>query len=334
MDPQSNSRPYSPRSELLGSLRYIASSIDEDGRFPYRLNPSTGEVNQDTYNVVRHAAVLEVLSDFNDVTFRRSASLASTYSDARTFPLPGHVGTAGICDSLGRFNLGATALTAAAFARSGDLARRDALERLINFLHVSQLPDGSFWCRRLVNGCPDDHRSLYYEGEAAYALGVIYELTGNERLLPSFRSAVEFLCSKTLKAMERLDQHWTLKALRISVRCEVWKSEHFSDEIALALFDLSDYLRSHHATASTGMLATKAECLWALGDIFRMSRKDRRSGRCFNEARWLSTLLLERQYRTGPARGGFCYSLTKPFVRIDVVQHAATALAEQLSHSS
>lgn len=217
--------------------------------------------------------------------------------------------------------------------KSDGVVERQPTLRLIAFLLESQRRDGSFWCRRLADGRPDAHRSLYYEGEAAYSLGIIYELTKDEALLRPFRSAVAQLTSRSLTGTELLAQHWTVKALRIAARCEVWESRWFADKLAMALFDLCDRLHKQHNTASTATLATKAESFWALGDIFSMSRRLRLADDCFLKARWINELLLRRQYKTGPARGGFCRSLTEPVVRIDVVQHVLTSLNEQLTHS-
>jgi hypothetical protein len=122
----------------------------------------------------------------------------------------------------GRVEMGASALSALAAAellRSGDdPAARELLRGLLAFMRAQQRPDGELmheYDRK--RGRPIDVQRMYYSGEAALALLAGYEALGNaadkqaaERLIPHLTGAAwSFFGSRYFYG----EEHWTCQAV-------------------------------------------------------------------------------------------------------------------------
>ena len=333
-----NTSATTAKADLIAAIAnaagYLASSVDAEGRFFYCLDPDTGNVDQSEYNIVRHAGTLDVLSACDDVKAARTITATKRFLASQGRELVGIPHAWGVCNRRLQYNLGATALGAAALARSCDSPEDEQLfEQLLAFLLFSQCADGGFTCLRLSGGRPADYWSPFYEAEAAYALGVIYDLRNRKELERPLRLALSCITSRNLSFPEMLLQHWTVKAMRTAVTAGFWSDPTFALECAAAMCEYCDCVSDSHALETTGNLATKGEALWALADIFRALDRNDRADECLQRALWLNSLLLQRQFVMGFAFGGFCYSLTEGYVRMDTVQHSLTCLTEQLDRT-
>jgi hypothetical protein len=319
---------------IESAVRYLDLSIDSAGRFFYRFDPTTGKVDQSEYNIVRHAGTLDCLSASHNGNANQTIAMAKRFLASHSRRMAGSSLASGVRDEKSRYNLGATALAVSALARSCESSFDEELfEEFLAFVLFSQYPDGGFTCRYLSDGCPDDYRSPYYEGEAAYALGVIYEVCHRKELEQPILSALSCLTSRKLSFPGMLLQHWTVKAMRPAVKAGFWTDPTFALECASAMCMYCDSVTESHPLEPTGTLATKGEALWSLVDIFHYLGRNDRANECLERALWINSLLLQRQYVMGFALGGFCYSLTEGYVRMDTVQHTLTCLTEQLDHA-
>jgi hypothetical protein len=318
---------------IARAVRYLASSVDSAGRFFYRFDPDTGYVDQSEYNIVRHACTLDGLSAYNDGQAIATIAAAKRFLASHSRRMVGVPRAWAVCDETSRYNLGATALGASAFARSCDSpADEELFEELLASLLFSQRAEGGFTCLYLPGGRPEECRSPHFEGEATYALGVIYELRNRTELEQPLRAALAYLTARELPFSEMLQQHLTVKAMRKAAKAGLWTDATFALECAARMCVYCDRVVETHAYETTAKLATKGEALWALVDIFRTLDRYEQAAECLKRAIWINSLLLQRQFVTGLAVGGFCHSFTKDSVRMDTVSHALACLAEQLAY--
>lgn len=182
--------------------RYLASQVRVDGRFHYGWHPCFDRAIP-AYNSLRHAssvyAMLEALEvtgnpDLGDAVDRALTCLVTDLIRHET--LPGGTRAAFLVDTGDEIKLGGNAVAILAIAKyvelSGDrsqIARIDALAEGI--LHMQDPANGSFVhvLHHPSLAVKQAYRTIYYDGEAAFALMRLHALTGEPRWLAAVEKA-------------------------------------------------------------------------------------------------------------------------------------------------
>ena len=192
---------------------YLASQVGEDGRFAYGWHPCFDRPIA-AYNSLRHASTLYAMIEAWEVTRDRDLGAAIERSLAYLTgeliadrPLPGGDAAAFLVDAGEEVKLGGNAVAILALVKYRDLTgdtRHDALcERLARtivymqndvsgrFVHVLHYPSLAV---------KQPFRTIYYDGEAAFALVRLFGITGNIRWLEAVeRAFLHFV----------RERHWT-----------------------------------------------------------------------------------------------------------------------------
>ncbi|WP_081944654.1 Mur ligase family protein [Sphingopyxis sp. MWB1] len=176
--------------------RYLARQVGPDGRFRYGWHPCFNREIA-AYNSLRHASSLYAMIEAWEVT--RDKVLNAAIDRALAYlvehlvdcgPLPGGEAAAFLVDSGGEIKLGGNALAILALVKYGQvtgderhLALCEQLARTIlymqndvsgRFVHVLNYP---------ALDVKESFRTIYYDGEAAFALMRLFERTGDRRWL-------------------------------------------------------------------------------------------------------------------------------------------------------
>lgn len=191
---------------------YLARQVGEDGRFVYGWHPCFDRpIN--AYNCLRHASTTYSMLEAWEVT-REDALLEAIERSlgwlrreaVREVRLPDGTAAAFLVDVDDEVKLGGNAVAILAMAKYAALTGSDEdaqrLERLaLGIRHMQKRDDGSFVH---VLHFPDlsvkaAFRTIYYEGEAAFALMRLYELTGDGRWLEMVERAFDHFIAR---------EHW------------------------------------------------------------------------------------------------------------------------------
>ena len=213
------------------SANYLSNSLKDNGMFVYRKNMDPSVKLGPKYNILRHAGTIYSLAMYYNInpdenlknTIEKSSnylineslkpllkkdSLKAIWSrpevNRSNKPLQAKLGGSG---------LGLVALLSAAEVNP-ELIPISELEALGRFIVYMQKENGSF-CSKYIpsqGGCQDNWVSLYYPGEAALGLVMLYEKQPNEIWLKSAHKAIEYL-AKSRKNQENIPaDHWALLA--------------------------------------------------------------------------------------------------------------------------
>lgn len=182
-------------SLIESSSSFLAGQVGDDGRFTYGWHPCFDREIK-AYNGLRHASTTYAMIEAWEVTQDDTLKCAIERSIAwlcreaiRTVTLPGGTEAAFLVDVGDEIKLGANAVAILALARHAAVTgRRDhlpLLEKLALGIRHMQAPDGSFV--HVLNfpdlSLKEASRTIYYDGEAAFGLMRLYNLTRDERWL-------------------------------------------------------------------------------------------------------------------------------------------------------
>lgn len=221
------------RIELHEAIRrsgnYLVQSVGSDGQFVYR-RYVTGHAMNTRYNMLRHAGSLYALAQFyhwqpDEGTWaalirgrdfmRREMRPLSGQSDklalwsrasisGRDIPLTAKLGGSGL------------ALVALASMYEIDQSATTIVEmrRLANFICFMQKPDGGFYSKFIpsLGGRLDTFVSVYYPGEAALGLLMLYRIDPQPVWLDSALQALTFLAEQRKGQSMVPADHWALIA--------------------------------------------------------------------------------------------------------------------------
>lgn len=198
--------------------RYLASQVQSDGRFHYGWHPCFDRAIP-AYNSLRHAsstyAMLEALevtgdSDLGDAIDRALTCLVNDLIRHET--LPDGTRAAFLVDTGGEIKLGGNAVAILAIAKyvalSGDRSQIALLDALAEgIVHMQDSDDGSFVhvLHHPSLEVKQARRTIYYDGEAAFALMRLHALTGEARWLAAVEKAFgHFIAAQHWQAHD----HW------------------------------------------------------------------------------------------------------------------------------
>ena len=176
---------------------YLMNHIRSNGKWDYEYNASSGESNSG-YNLLRHAGTTYALSlifKYGHHTDHYNGTLRTlNYMLSRTMRYERIEGVEIATLTFGTYTkLGGPALALMCILEvksfAPELAYDREMEAYKNFILKMQKPNGSFQC---FYGDKEDEHSDYYPGEALLALATYHRMTGDEEVLDSLRSGLEY----------------------------------------------------------------------------------------------------------------------------------------------
>lgn len=340
-------------AELGG--RYLARSVDGDGRFVYSYLPKTDETKT-TYNALRHCGTIYAMLELYEVTGERellaAAERAIGYVERELLSRcrTGAARTACIVER-GAVKLGGNALAIIALAKhaavTGEQRHLGTIDDLGRWILSTQGEDGEFKVHKQLQpgGEVTDFVSGYYPGEALLAL------VRRPEPAPAWLDAAERGARWLIEVRDRdlplaalTHDHWLLYALN-----ELYRERpdpvylNHASRIAAAILarqrqsdpPYSDWLGSYYSPPRSTPTATRSEGLAAAHLMMRGAGRAEEAAALLEALELGVAFQLQTQflpetvlYLRDPARalGGFRRSLTNYEIRIDYVQHNISAL--------
>jgi len=364
--------PAIDAAAIDAAAQYLVSRCDEAGQFLYRENSNPRVKLKQKYNMLRHAGAIYALAMVEkkvpDETSRNAIRRAVGFLRAESLrPVPDVANTLAIWSDpkltgsdkplqakLGGAGLALVALVAADEVLPG-VATIEECRGLARFILFMQKPDGSFYSKFVpgAGGRDDAWGSLYYPGEAALGLLMLYETDRNAAWLRGAGEALRYLATKR-KGQARVEaDHWAMIATgrllhhvdhpdlsidrhellrhagQISSSIIARKAIHPADARAFGSF-MQDGRTCPTSTRLEGLLAALA---------YAPARDRPALASCVDES---MPFLANSQIRTGPYAGGIpravatlpedhpqyseAFNWRATEIRIDYVQHAICAM--------
>lgn len=346
---------------------YLISQASKDGAFVYRINMNPDVLLRFSYNWLRHAGALYSLTDYYHATLRpdiipvivNGAGYMQRRAVGWVDQFPGSLAVwsdpqitgsrSPKTAKLGGSGLGLVALTGLELIKPGTVAR-DLQTGLARFILAMQKPDGSFYSKYTpeTGGPSDKWTSLYYPGEAALGLAMLYEQDKNPDWLAGARKTLQFLSASRKGKTEVPADHWALIATgRLWPHLDKGDRKMFKQHARqVVVFILSQQIwREGQVTRGgfapdgrTSPTATRLEGLLATEILFRDEPEFHNQIRV--AISWGIDFLLRAQVKNGRYKGAIPrspvqiqsshpdaikFNTRATEVRIDYVQHALSA---------
>ncbi|MEQ8960542.1 MAG: hypothetical protein RLP02_21910 [Coleofasciculus sp. C2-GNP5-27] len=210
---------------------YLVQQTKDDGRFEYRLNMNSAVKVKEKYNILRHAGTIYALGMYYqrhpDPQVRSTLEKVSQYlRDESIYPLPDQNNVLAVWSDpkvnhsgnplqakLGGTGLGLVALLSMEKIQPEFTPLSD-LQRLGQFLVYMQKEEGNFYSKYIPSqgGRWDKWQSLYYPGEAALGLAMLYEQDGSEIWLNAAAKALAYLAHSREGQTNIPADHWAILA--------------------------------------------------------------------------------------------------------------------------
>jgi len=241
------------RKAIDSSANYLVNQVKEDGMFEYRINMNTDVKVKRKYNILRHSGAIYALSMYYQLQPEAkkllAIKLASQYlKDKSIFPVFADQSMLAVWSipevrgslkyplqvKLGGTGLGLVALLSVEKIHPGFTPLAD-LRNLGHFIRYMQKEDGGFYSKYIPSkgGRQDNWTSLYYPGEAALALLMLYEKDRSDIWLNSACKALEYLAKSREGLINVPADHWALLATEKALSFS--ESEEFPASKALLL---------------------------------------------------------------------------------------------------
>lgn len=217
-----------PSSQYIGDLmessvyagNYLLKHLRNDGSFQYLYNPITNTgTNSPMYSLPRHAGTIYFLALLSKYTHRREFSEATKKAIDFMIKRTRQNCNGKLCLSHGTdASLGSSAIAVIAMAEyqkaNGDRRYSGIMKSLGDFILSLQLPSGRFYhLFNTKNNKAIDLNTLYFDGEAAFALSQLYHLTKDERYLTAAKKVLDYLTGKAWDFFGSdyfySEEHWT-----------------------------------------------------------------------------------------------------------------------------
>jgi len=373
--------PFLSSSDLETAIdkaaQYLLRSVQPDGSFVYRVNMNPRVEVRETYNVLRHAGAIYAMGQYYEL--HPSPPMQTALEKAAGFLLKNAVASIpdredllavwskpeiNLGDTPPQAKLGGTGLGLVALLTvdqvSPGFVDVETCRKLGRFLLYMQKEDGGFHSKYIPgeDGRNDDWVSLYYPGEAALGLVMLYEKDRSAVWLHGAARAIAYL-ARTRSGRQRVEpDHWALLATARLVKhadeldrivsketllqhagqiCE----SILADRSAMPLgYRLSGCFSDDGRTCPT---ATRLEGLLAALTFLPAEKTELRS-RISLAVRSGTRFLIASQIQSGKYAGGIpraVHYLTKNHprfslafneraseIRIDYVQHALSAMIQ------
>ncbi len=380
--PESESSEPSPiqinEQALLAAIHasadYLANAIQPNGQFAYRINLDPEAHVAERYNILRHAGTIYSLAAYQaehpsdkvaDTLLKSSEFLHTQIGEVERVPGALAVWSDPEVNNSGavkQCKLGGNGLALVGLCSVENVlpetTKLETLHGLAELILHLQKPDGSFYSKYIPanGGRMDSWTSLYYPGEAALGLVMLYERDANPRWRDAAANALLYLASSRENEDQVPADHWAMIATsRLLALPEtglaaeqrqslIGHARRVCGELAFATDPIAidprldgcltgDGRTTPTATRMEGLLASlQGELLLdSTGDLTREL-----AGRSIS-------FLLRAQIPRGPAKGGMPrafawappdhpwaedadFNRRAPEIRIDYVQHALSAM--------
>ncbi|MGD8762638.1 MAG: hypothetical protein PVG87_10060 [Desulfobacteraceae bacterium] len=359
------------------SAKYLNRACNQDGKFLYRVNLNPNLRPKPKYNFLRHAGSIYALADYDrehpgSSTLNTLERATGYLKKTAIYPIPDRNDLLAVWSraeftgsqiplqaKLGGTGLGLIALLSVE-KRKPETTTVNFLRKMGNFIIFMQKTDGSFYSKYIPEkgGKDDSWTSLYYPGEAALGLLMLYEKDPAQRWLQAAANAIAYLARLRAGRRQVEADHWALlataKLLPLYDRCQqpLPKSEIMAHAIRICESILT--YRSHNSknTPRHGCLtddgrttptAIRLEGLLAAHRFLPAEHRTLRE-RIRVTAREGIAFLIRSQIPSGKYTGGIPRAIhplpinhprfDKSFndrateVRIDYVQHALSAMLD------
>ena len=359
------------------SAGYLIRQCSENGKFLYRINVNPAIQPKPRYNFLRHAGAIFALASYDQAYPRkliRKALIRSSdfLKKSAIAPLPGNQNILAVWSrpeitrsnkplqaKLGGAGIGLVALLSVEKRIPGSTPL-EYLRKMGNFLLYMQKNDGSYYSKYIPEkgGRDDSWTSLYYPGEAALGLLMLYEKDPSLTWLQAAADSIAYLVRmREGKKLVEAD-HWALLAtarlLPLYDRCRRPIPKEAIERHAVQIcesilksmpvkYDRSIRYGGYTADGRTTPTAIRLEGLLAALSFLPAEYRHLRTQMIAAIQEGLH-FLLRSQIRSGENAGGIpraIYTLpedhpqlTKSFnrrateVRIDYAQHALSAMLE------
>jgi hypothetical protein len=361
--------PVAPAIESAAD--YLCKSVRPDGSFVYLANVSPDVNVTERYNILRHAGAIYSLCMYYDWSGNREVLplLQSTSKFLLDYaePFPERSDCLGVWskseleggDSPLHVKLGGNGLGLAALVDAhrilGDVIPLTTLRRIANGIRYMQKADGSFYSTYIParGGRCDDWQSLYYPGEAALGLTMLYEIDPSPAWLEAAEDALAYLARERVGQGNLPPDHWALlaterlfsvvgsgqlkypKSIYVNHAAQICASM-IRNQILLTSYGslIGGYSPDGRVTPSS----TRLEGLIASVDVLPAEHPYRTS--LERSIHWGIDFLLRAQIKDGRYRGAFPHAVALPReafpdgtpdehaaeIRVDYLQHALSAL--------
>jgi hypothetical protein len=371
------------------SARYLTQAVGADGQFLYRVNPEGMNPRPVDYNVLRHAGAIYALATYYrhwraDVQSRPALLRAGRFLQTCCLgALPARPDMLGVWSpptltgddrlqvKLGGNGLGLVALMNLEAIAPG-FTSLEELRGLGRFIVYMQKTDGGFFSRYdpQRGGRRDRWVSVYYPGEAALGLLLLYEHDPSPVWLRSAIKALEYLAHSRANQSSVPADHWALLATARLLRADTQGKPGYATWHNPPSEPLREFLIGHAAQiaesildtqieraddpvlaggfASDGRTAPTATCLEGLLAALSILPREYATlrERIKHAVHAGMAFLLRAQIRSGPQAGGMPRAVRSMApgqdsqrdyrrageIRIDYVQHALSALLQYVEH--
>lgn len=213
------------------SASYLLRACDDNGKFRYLVNLDPTVKLPQQYNILRHAGSIYSLTMYEEefpayetrevleraVGFIKKKSIAPLPEDSNLLAVWSYPELNGsknpVQAKLGGTGLGLVALLSAEKVMPGTTSI-DIMRKMGDFIIFMQKRDGSFYSKYIPSkgGRNDEWISLYYPGEAALGLLMLYEKDPSQKWLDAAAKAIAYLARlRTGRSVVEPD-HWALLA--------------------------------------------------------------------------------------------------------------------------
>ncbi len=208
------------------SAAYLSRVCDADGRFTYRVDLDPAITPESRYNILRHAGAIYALAQEHDRSqtgdVKHALLRAGSYLKQTIQPVAGNRHMQAVWSlpelnetatprqaKLGGTGLGLIALLSLERVEPG-FTPMDDLRCLGRFLLFMQKADGSFYSKFYPDdgGRNDQWASMYYPGEAALALLMLYERDPQPQWLGGAAKALGHLARTGQQHPKTLPDQW------------------------------------------------------------------------------------------------------------------------------
>lgn len=239
-EPESKVSAEALQSAIDSAAQYLAGQVNEDGSFIYRVNMNPKVPLAERYNILRHAGTIYAMSMYQErfnnpkvmaaidrsIAYLRNKAIAPIDKDGKAnavWSVPAVKKTgAPLQAKLGGNGLGLVALLSYDRLRPDQIPLEE-LRALGRFVVYMQKADGSFYSKYIPSdgGRNDDWVSLYYPGEAALGLVMLYEKDPNPVWLNAAAKAIGYLANVRKDEDVVPVDHWALLATERLLRLRV-----------------------------------------------------------------------------------------------------------------
>jgi len=364
------------RDAVKLSANYLVRNTKDSGLFEYRLNMNPHVKVKKKYNLLRHAGAIYAMSMYYDMqpddNVRMSMERAGRYLQQNAIePLKGKDNISGVWSKpkvngtlnppqvkLGGVGLGLVALLSIEKFHPGFTPLSD-LKALGQFIVFMQKEDGSFYSKYIpsLKGRQDKWQSLFYPGEAALGLLMLYKKDPSEVWIKSAYRALEYLANRRKNRSNIPADHWALLATEQMLsltnhKLPISRELLINHAIQICETMLRDQVNSPYRPKYDGGFvrdgrttptATRLEGLLAALSFLPSNHEIRK--RIESSVNRGLSFLLRSQVKEGPFAGAIPRAVgtrdgkstqIKKFnrrvyeVRIDYVQHAMSAMIQYL----